>query len=433
MKKSTGFLFCWLLAFILHYPAQSQDNFNYNEAQVGAYELPPLLRLPNGKTITSAKQWTQRQRPALLELFTQHVYGKFPGKTNGLHFKVTAPDAPALNGKAIRKQVTIYFMPNETGPSMDVLLYLPKQTTGPVPVFAGFNFKGNHTVNPDPQIAITTRWVANDKNAGITNNQSNKTLRGAQASRWAAEELVARGYGLATAYYGDLEPDHPDGWKTGVRGQLKEALQTEPTEWGAIGAWAWGMSRLMDYLETDPAVNARQVALIGHSRIGKAALWAGANDPRFAMIIANESGEGGAALARRWYGETIARLNTSFPHWFSPNFKKYNNRPNQLPVDQHMLLALMAPRPLYVASAEEDQWSDPKGEFLGAKAAEPVYQLFQEKGLNVTEMPPVNRPVGETIGYHNRSGKHDVTAYDWQQYLNFADKHFGKTKQLGQK
>jgi hypothetical protein len=238
--------------------------------------------------------------------------------------------------------------------------------------------------------------------------------------------LLANGYGLASAYYGDLEPDHPEGWKTGVRSILQTSLHLKPEEWSAIGAWGWGLSRMMDYLQTEEGVNASQVIITGHSRLGKAALWAAANDTRFAMVISNESGEGGAALARRWYGETIERINTAFPHWFVPTFKKYNNHPEALPVDQHMLLALMAPRPLYVASAADDQWADPKGEFLSAKHAEPVYALFGKKGLGVSKMPTIDQPVGRDIRYHIRSGKHDMRPYDWYQFIQFADAYFKK-------
>jgi hypothetical protein len=258
----------------------------------------------------------------------------------------------------------------------------------------------------------------------VVNNKATEGSRGAQASRWPVEELISRGYGLATAYYGDLEPDHEEGWKTGIRTTMQKELNIKPEEWGAIGAWAWGLSRIMDYLETDKDVNARQVAITGHSRIGKAALWAAANDQRFAIVISNESGEGGTSLARRNYGETIERINTAFPHWFVPGYKTYNKRVDQLPVDQHMLLALMAPRPLYVGSAEDDQWADPKGEFLSASYAQPVYDLYNKKGLGTEQMPPVEQPVGEHIRYHIRTGKHDINLYDWQQHLAFADKHF---------
>jgi hypothetical protein len=266
----------------------------------------------------------------------------------------------------------------------------------------------------------------------IVNNQATEGSRGAQAGRWPVEELLSRGYGVATAYYGDLEPDHEEGWKTGIRTSLQKELAISPDEWAAIGAWGWGLSRIMDYLETDTQVDAKKVAITGHSRLGKAALWAAANDRRFAMVISNNSGEGGTALARRNYGETLERINTAFPYWFIEKYKSYNKNPGSLPVDQHMLMALMAPRPLYVASAEEDKWADPKGEFLSAKHAEPVYQLYGKKGLDVKEMPPIEHPVGETIGYHIRTGGHNIILYDWQQFMNFADKHFNQPAKASQ-
>jgi hypothetical protein len=302
-----------------------------------------------------------------------------PGKPAGMHFVVNKVNDTAFNGMAIAKQVTVFFTPGTGGPAMDILLYLPKKSKGKVPVFIGLNFYGNQSTSFDTAIAITNSWVNNNAGGDITQNKAGEPSRGLQASRWPFESLVANGYGVATAYYGDLEPDFPEGWKTGIRTSLAEALNIQSTEWSAIGAWAWGLSRMLDYLETEPSVDAQKVIVSGHSRLGKAALWAGANDTRFAAVVSNNSGEGGAALARRNFGETITRINTSFPHWFVAAFKNYNGRPEALPVDQHMLLALMAPRPLYVASAQEDQWADPKGEFLGALHATPVYRYLLKK------------------------------------------------------
>lgn len=419
----------YLLYFVFYLTcmdASAQDiPINHDESKVPPYVLPDPLQGKDGKRISDSQQWMQHQRAAMLKLFADNVYGRMPGKPKNMKFKTYSTDSSALGGIAIRKQITVLFNDDSSAPSMDILLYLPKSMK-PVPVFIGLNFYGNQTINADTGIRMSNRWVMNDDDLGIANNKATEISRGKDAGKWAVEDIIRRGYGLATVYYGDLEPDHPDGWKTGIRTTMKKELSINENEWGAIGAWAWGLSRMMDYLETDPAIDAKKVVITGHSRLGKACLWAAANDERFAIIVSNDSGEGGAALSKRWFGETIEKINTSFPHWFAPAYKQYNKHPELLPVDQHILLALMAPRPLYVASASEDWWADPKGEFLSAKNAEPVYALFGKKGLGVNEMPAVDHPVGETIRYHIRTGKHDFTLYDWQQYLDFADEQFRK-------
>ena len=387
--------------------------FNYDESKVPAYELPELLQMNDGTPVKDAATWNEKRRAEVLELFRSEVYGRRPGRPKALRFEVTKKDAAALGGKARRREVKIHFTSKENGPSMNMLLYLPAKAREPAPAFLGLNFRGNPTVSKDP---------------GITLRKGDKESdRGKSAGRWQADMLIDRGYALATIWYGDIEPDDKrNAFSQGIHKVYGPANKIPPDGWGSIAAWGWGLSRALDYFETIDEIDHKRVAVIGHSRLGKTSLWAGAEDERFALVISNDSGCGGAALCRRAFGETVKRINTSFPHWFCDNFNKYNGREADLPVDQHMLVALMAPRPVYVASAAGDRWADPRGEYLSAKHADPVYRLLGTEGLPALKMPPIDKPSMGRIGYHIRTGNHDVKAFDWKAYLDFADKHLGR-------
>lgn len=368
----------------------------------------------------SLKEWKKVHRPAIMDFFLTDVYGHYPQKQVTPRFELLEQSDKALGGKAVRKQVAIHLDGMDT--PILLLIYQPAGVKGKVPAFVGMNFKGNHQVNIDPEIIISA-------NAPTGKDLGTDAPRGAASSRWPLEEIVGAGYAVATIYRGDVDPDHDDGFKNGIHPLFYRAGQTKPDaeEWGTIGAWAWGLSRVMDYLEQDKSIDHKRVAVIGHSRLGKTSLWAGATDERFAIVISNDSGCGGAALSARKVGETVAKINKSFPHWFCDNYNKYSDNEEALLVDQQGLIALIAPRPVYVASATEDTWADPEGEFLSALYASPVYELYGKKGLAVSSMPKPEQPSIEGyVGYHIRTGKHDITLYDWQQYIKFANQHFGR-------
>lgn len=376
-------------------------------------EPPDALVSRNGRKIDSAAAWMEIRRPELLHLFSTTVYGKPLPVPEDIEFRVLERDDNALGGKAIRIQGDILCKGIDQPNPFRLLLYLPKNAGGPVPVFLGLNFQGNHSTTFDPAVLIP-EWNPKPR------------PRGNRADRYDLDLLLDAGYGLATIHTADIEPDRPDSWKTGVRrAYLADGVQKKDDP-GTISTWAWGLSRGLDALLTIPEVDPDRVIVWGHSRLGKTSLWAAATDPRFAAAVSNDSGCGGASLTRHIVrdgkSETLRKIIEVFPHWFALNLSDYIDREEALPVDQHELLALVAPRPVYVASAESDVWADPEGEFLAAREASKVYRLFGRAGIpEEAPMPKLHEPVGEGIGYHIRAGEHSVHSFDWAAFVDFMN------------
>jgi len=378
--------------------------FRLDAPEMPAYSLPDVLTAIDGRKIATAQDWTAIRRPEILELFRKHVYGRVPASEYQKSFRLVHHDPGAMDGAATLKQIEITVTAAGKSLAMHLTLFVPNKPAKPVPTFLLICNRGPENIDP---------------------------TRKTKSEFWPAEEVIGRGYGIAAFHNADVDPDKSEGFHDGIHALLDEGRRA-PDAWGTIAAWAWGASRCLDYFETDPDVARDKVAVIGHSRGGKTALWAGAEDERFALVCSNDSGCGGAALSRRKNKEkeTVAKINKGFPHWFNETFKTYGGREEALPVDQHMLIALIAPRAVCVGSAEQDLWADPRGEFLSVVHAGPVYRLFDKQCLGPSpEMPAIGESLhGDGAHYHIREGKHNLTVFDWKCYLDFADRVFGKAK-----
>ncbi len=414
---------------------------NYTEAKAGQYTLPDVLKLADGQPVRDSATWLEKRRPEIVRLFEENQYGRSPGRPADMTFEVFEKATPAFGGKATRRQVTIYFSKDKAGPKMDLLIYLPAAPGAPqsgmgfqpmqhrqdadatapqpVPLLLNLGFGANNTSVNDPNVKVGTIWDRKQ------NQRVPATRRGFGGLN--VLPVLEKGFGIATFNYSDVDPDALGAIASGVRKLYLKEGQTAPApdEWGSIAAWAWGLSRAIDYFETDQDVDARRIAIMGVSRLGKTVLWAGAHDTRVALVIASCSGEGGAALSRRHYGETIKHLvaPTRYPYQFCANYAKWADQVNEFPVDAHMLIALIAPRPVLLQTGYTDKWSDPYGEFLAAVAAGPVYKLLGKQGLDTDKMPAPGEPILHTLGFYMHPGGHGAAPSDWPVFLKFMQMH----------
>lgn len=404
-------------------------------AAVSAEKFPPAAALPpqtdfpdplvmfNGEPVANKKDWFNQRRPELKELFQHYEYGYFPSPAN-IQSTVKAMDEKCFGGKATLKLVTISFA-SKSAPQLNLLLVVPNQRKSAAPVFLGLNFSGNYALVTNSFVPIPDGWM-NAKIAGVINNRATEAGRGKSIDVWNIEQSIDRGYAVATLFCDDIQPDRTNA-TTGVR-QVFHGAKNPAEDWGTIAAWAWGLHRAVDYLETNKDIDRKKIAVVGHSRLGKAAILAGAFDERIALVIPLQAGTGGTSPSRGKIGESVKAINTRFPHWFCDEFKKFNDEPERLPFDQHCLIALCAPRPVLLAAATEDTWADPVGQFEMLKAADKVYQLVGSDGVASTQRPEVGKLMDSKLGYYIRAGKHSMTKDDWKVFLDFADKHLGKPR-----
>lgn len=370
---------------------------NYAEDKIPPYTLPDPLVMMDGQNVVSAEDWTKKRRPEILKFYQSDIYGRIPDNAPKVTWETAETDPNARDGTAITRKIVGRMGDKPDGPKMTLTLHSPTKADKPVPVLLSISFgfapKGTLKTNAFDPVA----------------------------------EVLGRGWAYATINYGDIQPDRPERWSDGVIGLTLQEGQKKPAadEWGTISAWAWGVSRCIDYFETDKTIDAKRVTITGASRLGKTVLWAGAQDERVAAVFSVVPGEMGASLIRRDWGETLDDMAQNFSYQFAGNLQKWAGKWNDLPVDQHMLIALCAPRPVYVNGGKSDQWSDPKGEFLSMLAAGPVYKLLGAKDLGVTEVPEFDKPITTgSLAFHYHSAGHTAVPADWKAFLDFAERHY---------
>lgn len=389
---------------------------NYDEAKVGNLPLPDPLVLQNGQPVRDGATWTKVRRPELIGLYEREIFGRVPKRAPKVTFTVVATEADAMGGTAIKKHVVMTCGEGAGALKVNVVLFLPAKASGPVPVALQLLFGDAAGYTPPPPPAPSA---------------DGKAPRRAINDAGPVADFIARGWGYASLRYTEIQADAATTFGAGVMALAYAPGQTKPAagEWGTIGAWAWGASRVLDFLVKEPGVDAQRVALVGHSRLGKTVLWAGARDARFALMFASCSGEMGASLARRDFGESLDDVAASFPWWCEAGFEKFAGHWGDLPVDSHTVIALNAPRPVFVTGGTEDLWADPHGQFLAMVAAGPVYRLLGKKDVGATALPPLDQPlITGSLGFLFHTGKHTITAGDWQAFFAFADRHFGAGK-----
>lgn len=409
MKASTLFLLCTLLVGTSLNAQQKKEldsDIIYDEDGIAFYDLPDLLTTAEGLPVTTAEEWHSIRRPQILSLFSSLIYGRVPQPESPIttSSKVLKEDKDFMNGKATRKDVKISFSNAKGNAEMTILVFVPNNAPKPAPAIMIHSFDDTKSAKFDVHETDQER---------LKNN-------------WPLSEILDRGYAFVAVFQKDLVGHNEVSFEKGIHPLFFKKGQSFPKadEWGVLSAVAWGGMRALDYLESDDDVDHERVGLMGHSKMGKAALWTAAQDQRFALVISAQSGCAGAALWRRKSGETLKKMVTRFPYWLSRNAWKFVDQEADLPVDQHMLLALVAPRPVYVASGSEDGWADPRGEYLSAYHASEVYRLLGKKGLSSEESPALNQAILDSeVGYHLKDGGHSVEDYDWMRFLDFADRH----------
>ncbi len=411
-----------LAALALFSPARA--DFPPVEKLPARPDLPDPLVGMDGKRVSTRAEWEKKRRPELQALFQHYVYGQMPARPAKVTAKVEREDKKAFGGKATLREVSLTVGPPEA-PKIHLLVVIPNARKAPVPAFIGMNFCGNHAVVSDPAVRLPTAWMYGGR-PGVKDHKATAAGRGTEVDTWALEQSIDRGYAVATFYNGDVDPDRAD-----VRGGLRPYLvpkghKAGPADTATLAAWAWGIHRAVDYLTTLPEIDAKKIAVVGHSRLGKATLLAAAFDERIALAIPHQAGCGGTAPSRGKVGESVKRINTSFPHWFNGHFKEFNDKVERLPIDQNCLVALVAPRPVLFSNAADDTWANPDGQFEVLKGADPVYRFLGVTGLEAKAKPPLNVLSAGRLGYYVRPGKHSMTKGDWKVFLDFADVHFRK-------